>query len=467
MSEAEKRRRLDYKKNRKKWIVIISVILGVLVLLTAVFGVAQKKLDQKRFVAYVEESALDYRVQYYEDEFFHGETQNSGFAYLSQLADEVMANYTYDIHVQDPEATYTYTYELYATLVIAEKDSGRKIYHPTYSIVKPVSETVTGNATIRVATSVDYDDYRAHALRFLEKYSLTGVTSYVDVTLHVRVVGEGNYKSGDVHDLTMKLPLIEQTFRVESQATAPTGAPKILRCSGGDGATAFRVLSIVCAVLSLLGAAFLVCFIIFTRNHDINYSIKVKRLISSYKSFIQQMTVPFDTAGYQVIYIKNFQAMLDIRDAAGSPLLMYENEDKTATTFVIPSANNLLYSYEIRVEDYDDIYRTSEEAPVEEAPAEEASVEETLVEEAPVEETSVEEAPVEEAPVEEAPVEEAPVEEAPIEEPPAEEVPVEETPAAPKAPKKKKKGPSNKRKTKQVNNQKRTDKAHYKDKTKP
>lgn len=400
MSEAEKRRRLDYKKNRKKWIVIISVILGVLVLLTAVFGVAQQKLDQKRFVAYVEESALDYRVQYYEDEFFHGETQNSGFAYLSELADEVLANYTYDIHVQDPEATYTYTYELYATLVIAEKDSGRKIYHPTYSIVKPVSETVTGNATIRVATSVDYDDYRAHALRFLEKYPLTGVTSYVDVTLHVRVVGEGNYKSGDVHDLTMKLPLIEQTFRVESQATAPTGAPKILRCSGGEGATAFRVLSIVCAVLSLLGVAFLVCFIIFTRNHDINYSIKVKRLISSYKSFIQQMTVPFDTAGYQVIYIKNFQAMLDIRDTAGSPLLMYENEDKTSTTFVIPSANNLLYSYEIRVEDYDDIYRVGEttapvdapEAPIDEEPAVaaasdavEETVSETVTEDAPAE----------------------------------------------------------------------------------
>lgn len=463
MSEAEKKRRLDYKRNRRKWIIVIAALLGVLAVLTAAFGVAYRTLDQKLNVGYVDESSVAYDVRYFEADYFEeGGWQGPGYGYLSTLADEVRANFSYDIFVEDPEAVYYCTHEVYAKLVVAERSSGKEIYHPLETLKASVKEKVQGNTTIRITQFIDYDAYRSEALGFLNEYPLTGVDAYVAVTLHVIVGGDGDYLSGHPHDVTIKLPLIEQTFIPTTQSTVPTGAPKVLRCVGGETASLFRGFTIASATVAVLGTLFLIGFIFFTRNHDINYSIKVKRLVSSYKPFIQQMTTPFDTTGYQIVYIKSFQEMLDVRDTAGSPLLMYENEDKTATTFVIPSANGLLYSFEIRVEDYDDIYRTPEEAPVEEAPAEEAPAEE-----ASVEETLVEEAPVEEASVEEAPVEEAPVEEAPIEESSAEEAPVEETPAAPKAPKKKKKGPSNKRKTKQVNNQKRTDKAHYKDKTKP
>ena len=100
------------------------------------------------------------------------------------------------------------------------------------------------------------------------------------------------------------------------------------------------------------------CFIYFTRNNDINYSIKVKRILSSYKSYIQRILNPFEYEHYKVITLASFKEMLDIRDTVHSPILMYENEDQTCSIFVIPTNTDLLYLYEIKVADYEEIYQT-------------------------------------------------------------------------------------------------------------
>ena len=97
-----------------------------------------------------------------------------------------------------------------------------------------------------------------------------------------------------------------------------------------------------------------------TKNHDINYTNKVKRLVASYRSFIQEILDPFPMDGYKQVLVKTFDEMLDVRDTIGSPLLMHANEDGTATKFMIPTSTGLVYVYEIRVENYDEIYGTSD-----------------------------------------------------------------------------------------------------------
>ena len=54
--------------------------------------------------------------------------------------------------------------------------------------------------------------------------------------------------------------------------------------------------------------------------------------------------------------IKTFVEMLNIRDTIQLPILMSENKDFTKTTFVIPTENKILYVFEIKVENYDEIY---------------------------------------------------------------------------------------------------------------
>jgi putative N-acetylmannosamine-6-phosphate epimerase len=94
--------------------------------------------------------------------------------------------------------------------------------------------------------------------------------------------------------------------------------------------------------------------------------LKVKRIVNSYKGFIQKINTPFNEAGYQVLYINTFNEMLEIRDTLQLPILMYENEDRTRSVFMIPTSTELLYVFDIKVDNYDVIYSdASEEAFIE------------------------------------------------------------------------------------------------------
>jgi hypothetical protein len=101
----------------------------------------------------------------------------------------------------------------------------------------------------------------------------------------------------------------------------------------------------------------LVVGILITRNNDINYYNKIKRIVNNYRSFIQRVEGGFDASGYQIVVISTFREMLAIRDTIQSPVLMSENTDKNRAQFFIPTNTRILYLYEVKVDNYDKLYR--------------------------------------------------------------------------------------------------------------
>ena len=98
-----------------------------------------------------------------------------------------------------------------------------------------------------------------------------------------------------------------------------------------------------------------------TRNEDVTYKARVRKIIRSYGSFIQKMVGEFNCDGYQIVQINTFVEMLGIRDTIQSPVLMSENKDETMTRFYIPTSTKLLYVYELKVDNYDKIYGTDDD----------------------------------------------------------------------------------------------------------
>jgi hypothetical protein len=157
------------------------------------------------------------------------------------------------------------------------------------------------------------------------------------------------------------MPLNVDKVSFAKASSIPTGESKIIITNEGKARTVFLVLSIIFLVLTVLFALVFVAFIFLTRNTDINYNIKVNKVVSNYKSYIQKIVNPFDRTGYQLLILDEFSELLEIRDTIQSPILMNENEDKTCTTFMIPTNTKLLYIFEIKVADYDEIYKKVEE----------------------------------------------------------------------------------------------------------
>ncbi|MBQ9735807.1 MAG: hypothetical protein IJV96_03375 [Clostridia bacterium] len=362
MSEAEKKRRLDYKEKRKRGILIQTLVLLSLCILTIASYIVHGVLDKTYYVGYNERGGVCYTVQMKPNDYYEKEWLSSGQAYVAELTDDIRADFYYDLSILEGErATFTYTYTITSQLVVADKTNRMPIYNPTTVLKDNVTKTVSGDGA-RVAESVlfDFDTYRAEAEGFITKYSLGNAEGYALLTMKLSVEGNGEGVAPGNYETQFKIPLTQKTFTPEVLNPSLSVSELILACASVYNADLFFIFFIIFLSLAAISVIVLVLYIYATRNHDINYNIKLKKIISSYKCYIQRIAEPFDTASFQVVALKSFTEMLDIRDTLGAPLLMYENEDRTATSFLVPSTTGLLYSFELRVEDYDAIYGTGD-----------------------------------------------------------------------------------------------------------
>ena len=411
MSETEKKRRASYAKRRRFALTLLTILLAAATLVTAFFGVALYRLNETIYIDYTEKGEVDYSVKLKSNDFYTSPSLPAGQSYIATLIDGINASFRYTLQTDANNVDYQYSYWLDTQLVITDSSTGSAIYDPTFPVKEKQTLTQSASSRLSIAETVtiDYAYYNELAESFVKTYSLSsGAKSRLIARMHISVLSlcedfQQNEQSEYV--ITLTIPLTTQTVNVEMSSTVPNAQSKILACEPDVDRDAYLAV-VTRGVLTTVGLlALLILVALLTRNKDISYAIKVKRLLSAYRSFIQQIQNPFESDGYQVLHVSSFREMLEIRDTINSPVLMYENEDKTRTQFVIPTSTRLLYVYELKVANYDELYAPLAiveeiEAPVE---AVEAPVEEI---EAPIEEI---EAPIEEI---EAPIEEI---EAPLE----------------------------------------------------
>lgn len=364
MSESERKRRLDYKRNRIKWIRIQTIAILLLTAMVIASATVYYQLNKTFYINYTEGSTVDYKVQLKPNDYYDSEWLDKDQAYIAALVDNILANFKYDLKLQTESVDFEYKYRIDACLLVTDKYTGATIYAPTYPLVEEQSMAKTGN-TISISETIGlhYDDYNEKAKSFIIGYGLKDAVASIVVTMNVNVRGAcDRLKEDSVNNYTVSLniPLAMTTVETYITSSVTEDDVKVLECSNSVDRDIFLMLATVFGVIDALFAILLVAFVYLTRNEDINYSIKVRKLFSNYRSYIQKITNGFDTEGYQILKVSNFVEMLGIRDTIQSPVLMIENEDQTMTQFMVPTATKLLYVYEIKVDNYDQLYGTKD-----------------------------------------------------------------------------------------------------------
>ena len=345
MSEAEKRRRFYYKENRKKWIRLGSFILAGLVLVTVIFAAIFFGWDRETFIRYSEEGDVKYSVTLKNNEVFGDATLGEDRAYIASLIDKVDMDFRYKLAMEQA-AEYTYSYSADAQIVIKQSSTNKLIYKGRLTDTTPdllPKETVSieepkQSLSFRKTLSVNYTEYNERAKAIVRALDLKGVNCTLEVTMKIDV--KGSVESADkqnTYNFALEMPLNVDMVSFKKTSSIPTGESKIIITNEGVARMVFLVLTIIFLVLTVLFALVLLAFIFLTRNTDINYNIQVNKVVSNYKSYIQKIINPFDRTGYQLLVLSDFAELLEIRDTIQSPILMNENEDKTCTTFMIPT----------------------------------------------------------------------------------------------------------------------------------
>ena len=371
MSEAEKKRRLDYKRNRRKWIIVQAVALALVAVIALSSFIVYNQLNKTYYIHYTEDGSVDYKVHVTENEFYEEEWLEKDKAYISSLMDNIFADFTYKLHMDASKVNFDYSYEINSQVIVTDNDSGKTIYAKTENLVPTTTLTSDGKSSLELSEEVyvDYATYNNRVKDLVKTYQLRDYSAKLLVTMDVDVISkckDFEQNGENSYSITMNVPLDKETVNITTSTTVPASDSKVLACPSSIlDPNVFKWIAIIFAVIAILGLGGCIAFIYLTRNEDINYSIKVKRLLSAYRSFIQQINNEFDSEGYQIIMVKTFNEMLGIRDTIQSPILMHENEDRTCTRFLIPTNTKILYVFEIKVENYDQLYAEAEpEEPV-------------------------------------------------------------------------------------------------------
>ena len=380
MSEEERKLRLGYRKVRKQRLTVLTVLLSLVILATLVSSILATVLDKAYYVNYSENSSVNYGVHLKDNDFYEDSYIGKDYAYVASLIDKVEASFRYEILMNSAtDVDFEYTYRVESVVQIRDKSNSKILYAPVYNESESVTKAVSGrNMVIAHKVLVDYGKYNDVANRFVNAYDL----SYTDATLLLRLVVDVNGQSDAFHNnenkssyvASVSVPLRSDTVEIKITSDAPISEGQILSYSTEDIAKVFRSSAIICAIVTALFATTLWGYAYLSRNVDVTYDIKVAKLIRSYKSFIQKMQNAFNVNGYQLILISEFEEMLEIHDTIQSPILMHENGDRTCTKFFIPTNTKLLYVYEIKVDDYDEIYGNEDELDALDTPAETVAV---------------------------------------------------------------------------------------------
>ena len=337
------------------------IILAVVISLALGSFLIYKRLDRTYYIEYTESSSSDYIVHYRENTFFEEEWVDAGQSYVSSITDFIETNFHYELHMDTSNVAFDYTYELAAQLVISDKTSGAHIYDPTTVLIPKTTKSVSGSDSFYVdeVADINFASYNTLATQFINTYGLKNAKAALWVTLKVDVLSasdEFDMNNENKHSVTMLIPLCEQNFSIENTTSLPTGESKILACKRNNNQKLFLGSSVALSVLALLLAVVLAAFAYLTKNEDVTYANRVRKILNAYRSFIQRIYGEFDATGYQLVFVKTFTELLGIRDTIQSPVLMCENKDETRSQFLIPTNTKLLYVYEIKVDNYDELY---------------------------------------------------------------------------------------------------------------
>ena len=367
MSIEEKIKREAYKRLRNIKIIIQSVIIAVVTFVMLILLVPINKYNEKSYVEYQENTTLNYKVYIDKDEFYDEDYLPSGQSYLSEIIDYFEIEFASNIALDEVRAQFNYSYVIEAHLeIISGTNGGSSLLYEHVKEDDPIhvskSDLIQSGTNFEFGKTVqiDYDYYNQKAQEYLSVYKPSNVTSVLIVTFKLNnIVSVGDYatEGNNVTDVSLRIPLATTIVKPEIKGlTAKSETNKLLVKQDYTKLTAYRTALIIVACIDAVLVGVLVAFIFLTRNHDINYNNKVKKIVNTYKSFIQKILNNIDLSRYQVLYIETINELLEIRDTLQMPILMYENEDKTCSQFMIPTDGGTLYMYEIKVEDYDELY---------------------------------------------------------------------------------------------------------------
>lgn len=346
----------DTKRNNK--IISYVIVIALFFCISIAFLVMYIVGNQVQYVKYDEKSDVEYNVLLKDNKFYETNKLEKNNQYISELIEYINANFKYNLSLEKENVEYKYSYHIDANVTVKDRITNRKLYeHDEILISKKEFTSKLDKINIDEKLKIDYNKYNDLIMDFIHTYKLQDTVNLLKINLYVNVIGScDNFSSNTANEsiTSLEIPLTTQTMAIDITNNLVNSADNIMICNKPSPLISLCLVGMV--VMLALDAIWVIKLLIYirdTRTAKTVYEKELKKILNNYRSYIQKVNSNFDLNGYQVLKVDNFTDMLEIRDTTSQPILMVENARKSSAYFIIPTNTKLLYTYNIRVSDYE------------------------------------------------------------------------------------------------------------------
>ena len=348
--DQQKHAKEKVKKSKKKFYigysarVFIYAILFLLLLFSSLLLVYKSiGVDEEKSVTYQESGNVDYKVYLKENDFYNTPYLNSGRTIITRLIDKIELNANYSFAIQQ-ELDIDYSYEVVAKLTIDSND-GRRLFDKDYTLVSKKTEKLKDKSSFNIqeTINVDYNYYNDLANQFRSTYGVD-TTSNLAIYLRIGKAVVNSNKSislNNTKEMALSMPLTEKTIDIATTNIPMVNSSIILaERKTGLKNIAFVVIAALSFIISvaLLLKALEMLFLMFKKESK--YDKFIKKVLKEYDRLIVEVETPPNLSNANIIRIKKFEELLDVRDNLKRPVMYYIVSSHQKCYFYVQSENN-------------------------------------------------------------------------------------------------------------------------------
>lgn len=341
------------QRRRKKSVQEYFVKAIILIILIIVLLSIYIKRNNSSTICYKESSNVDYKVFLKENDFYEEKYSKKDNQYIASLIDYIVADFYYDLEIYEKDIKYDYKYRVAAEVNVEEKSTNKSIYNFEDILVqeKKIEGTKDKTVKIKEKINIDYNKYNELIKKFITVYDLDEALATLTINMYINIDGiDGNFQrdESDEYLISLDIPLTTKTVGIDLNTNLIGCEDELITCKNKKMVWG-KVFIIILVLIEIRYIVNLCKYMSKARTPEDIYKLELKKILSNYGSYIQKINNGFNMENYEIITIDKFNDILEIRDTIQEPILMFEVEEQLKTYFIIPSKNQILYIYELSV----------------------------------------------------------------------------------------------------------------------
>ena len=306
------------------------------------------KIENK--LSYSEEGNVDYKVYLKSNDDFNTPYLGKGRKYIASLIDHINIDYNYRFK-GDKDMDYTCKYYIVASASVKDGGTdGKLLYEKEKYLLSDKTKNVSGKE-IALAESVDldYDEYNKIIEDFTSKYSLSGNSSMLNLSMKIELTANGGGFSSPISDtseLGLTVPLTDRTVAVDvAYKEIDEKKEKIEVSPNKMWNVIFFIIGLACAAYAALVVWTLIKHYLKVKSEQSLYDKRKRDILSHYGRVISNVDEIRDISSLSFIDVDDFVDLINIRDCLDKPILFSETDGGQEMAWFVVVDNDNAYRY--------------------------------------------------------------------------------------------------------------------------